>query len=151
MTNKKCKIDKEYSKLPREKGPIPKPGRRSSTMAPMAVPSQRRRGLCNILGEREFGFRLGMTTMMMDSVTCAKQTHRCWMFKYSKQRLRCELLLPLCARKWRNVEEPSGPAFLFSPSSSFLIKICFFFCYNKNLFFFSDKDGFICFPFFFNN
>lgn len=72
MTNKKCKIEKEYSKLPREKGPIPKPGRRSSTMAPMAVPSQRRRGLCNILGEREFGFRSGMT-MMMDSVTCAKQ------------------------------------------------------------------------------
>lgn len=37
------------SKLPIEKGPIPRPGRRSSTMAPMAVPSQRRRGLCNIL------------------------------------------------------------------------------------------------------
>jgi hypothetical protein len=39
-------------KLPREKGPIPRPGRRSRTIAPMAVPSQRRLGLCNIVVRR---------------------------------------------------------------------------------------------------
>jgi len=33
--------------LPREKGPMPLPGRRSRTITPIAVPSQRRRGRCS--------------------------------------------------------------------------------------------------------
>lgn len=45
------RIGEMKRELPREKGPIPRPGRRSRTIAPMAVPSQRRLGLCNIVGE----------------------------------------------------------------------------------------------------
>lgn len=45
------RISEMKRKLPREKGPIPRPGRRSRTIAPMAVPSQRRLGFCNIVGE----------------------------------------------------------------------------------------------------
>lgn len=41
--------------IPREKGPIPRPGRRSRTMAPMAVPSQRRLVLCDITKLGLFG------------------------------------------------------------------------------------------------
>lgn len=56
-----------------EKGPIPRPGRRSRTMAPMAVPSHRRLGLCNILFFGNFGFWV-FCCVVEDSVSFAKGT-----------------------------------------------------------------------------